>query len=89
MLKPFGCVFFTSLVFFSERERKAAVVNSFYLFYQLHHPPGPAGPHGPHGPHMYAQRMAVDPRFAYPAHISRHGDPSLNHLPHNFNMQVY
>ncbi|KAE8296570.1 Cat eye syndrome critical region protein 2 [Larimichthys crocea] len=44
-------------------------------------------PHGPHGPHMYAQRMAMDPRFAYPAHIPRHGDPSLNHLPHNFNMQ--
>ncbi|XP_075938189.1 chromatin remodeling regulator CECR2 [Anarhichas minor] len=47
----------------------------------------PPGPHGPHGPHMYGQRMAMDPRFSYPAHISRHGDPSLNHLPHNFNMQ--
>lgn len=44
---------------------------------------------GPHGPHMYAHRMAMDPRFTYPAHIPRHGDPSLNRLPHNFNMQVY
>ncbi|KAG7521553.1 cat eye syndrome critical region protein 2 [Solea senegalensis] len=44
---------------------------------QLRHP----------GPHMYAQRMAMDPRFAYPAHISRHGDPNLNHFPRNFNMQ--
>ncbi|KAK1888512.1 Cat eye syndrome critical region protein 2 [Dissostichus eleginoides] len=51
---------------------------------QLHRPPGPPGPHGPH---MYGQRMAMDPRFAYPAHIPRHGDPSLNHMPHNFNMQ--
>lgn len=38
---------------------------------------------------MYAQRMAMDPHFAYPAHIPRHGDPSLSRLPHNFNMQVY
>uniref|UniRef100_A0AAQ4R1U3 CECR2 histone acetyl-lysine reader n=1 Tax=Gasterosteus aculeatus aculeatus TaxID=481459 RepID=A0AAQ4R1U3_GASAC len=45
------------------------------------------GPPGPHGPHMYGQRMAMDPRFSYPAHIPRHGDPSLNRLPHNFNMQ--
>uniref|UniRef100_A0A3P8RS52 CECR2 histone acetyl-lysine reader n=1 Tax=Amphiprion percula TaxID=161767 RepID=A0A3P8RS52_AMPPE len=52
---------------------------------QLRHP---AGPPGPHGPHMYAQRMAMDPRFAYPVHISRHGDPNLNRLPHNFSMQV-
>ncbi|KAM7414152.1 hypothetical protein PAMA_019124 [Pampus argenteus] len=51
---------------------------------QLRRPPGP---HGPHGPHMYAHRMAMDPRFAYPAHIPRHGDPSLNRLPHNYNMQ--
>ncbi|XP_018558987.2 LOW QUALITY PROTEIN: chromatin remodeling regulator CECR2 [Lates calcarifer] len=51
---------------------------------QLRHPPGPPGPHGPH---MYAQRMAMDPRFAYPAHIPRHGDPNLNRLPRNFNMQ--
>ncbi|XP_070828325.1 chromatin remodeling regulator CECR2 [Chaetodon trifascialis] len=41
---------------------------------QLHRP---SGPHGPHGPHMYAQRMAMDPRFNYPVHIPRH----------NFNMQ--
>ncbi|XP_070763704.1 chromatin remodeling regulator CECR2 [Enoplosus armatus] len=54
---------------------------------QLRRPPGPLGPHGPHGPHMYVQRMAMDPRFAYPAHIPRHGDPSLNRMPHNFNMQ--
>lgn len=37
---------------------------------------------------MYAQRMTMDPRFAYPVHISRHRDPNLNQLPHNFNMQV-
>ncbi|XP_059190683.1 chromatin remodeling regulator CECR2 [Centropristis striata] len=43
--------------------------------------------HHPHGPHMYGQRMAMDPRFSYPAHIPRHGDPSMNRLPHNFNMQ--
>lgn len=55
------------------------------LSHQLRHPPGPPGLHGPH---MYAQRMAMDPRFAYPAHIRRHGDPSLNHVPRNFNMQV-
>lgn len=55
------------------------------LSYQLRRPPGP---HGLHGPHIYAQRMAMDPRFAYPAHIPRHGDPSLNRLPHNYNMQV-
>ncbi|XP_023124912.2 chromatin remodeling regulator CECR2 isoform X1 [Amphiprion ocellaris] len=51
---------------------------------QLRHP---AAPPGPHGPHMYAQRMAMDPRFAYPVHISRHGDPNLNRLPHSFSMQ--
>ncbi|XP_031141207.2 cat eye syndrome critical region protein 2 isoform X1 [Sander lucioperca] len=51
---------------------------------QLRRPPGPPGPQGPH---LYGQRMAMDPRFAYQAHIPRHGDPSLNHLPHNFNMQ--
>ncbi|XP_068613303.1 chromatin remodeling regulator CECR2-like [Brachionichthys hirsutus] len=51
---------------------------------QRYHRPGPTGPHGPH---MFAQGMAMDPRFAYPAHIPRHGDPSLNRLPHNFNMQ--
>ncbi|XP_049429400.1 cat eye syndrome critical region protein 2 isoform X3 [Epinephelus fuscoguttatus] len=54
---------------------------------QVRRPPGPPGPPGPHGPHMYGQRMAMDPRFAYPGHIPRHGDPGLNHLPHNFNMQ--
>lgn len=45
------------------------------------------GPPGAHGPHMYAQRMAMDPRFNYPAHVHRHGDPNLNHLPYNFNVQ--
>uniref|UniRef100_A0A668TIX2 Bromo domain-containing protein n=1 Tax=Oreochromis aureus TaxID=47969 RepID=A0A668TIX2_OREAU len=45
------------------------------------------GPPGPHGPHMYAQRMAMDPRFAYQVHFSRQGDPNLNQLPHNFNIQ--
>ncbi|XP_061577331.1 chromatin remodeling regulator CECR2 isoform X1 [Cololabis saira] len=54
---------------------------------QLHHLTGPPGPPGPHGPHMYAQRMAMDPRFAHPLHIPRHRDPSLNRLPHSFNMQ--
>ncbi|XP_029991832.1 cat eye syndrome critical region protein 2 isoform X2 [Sphaeramia orbicularis] len=44
-------------------------------------------PHGPHGPHMYAQRMAMDPRFPYPPHMPSHGDPSLNRMPHNYNMQ--
>ncbi|XP_056138378.1 chromatin remodeling regulator CECR2 [Lampris incognitus] len=51
---------------------------------QLHRPPGP------HGPPMYAQRMAMDPCFAYPgqgAHIPSHGDPNLTPLPHNFSMQ--
>ncbi|XP_019749535.1 cat eye syndrome critical region protein 2 isoform X2 [Hippocampus comes] len=43
--------------------------------------------HRPHGPHMYTHSMGMDPRFAYPGHIPRHGDPSLNRLPHNFSMQ--
>lgn len=60
----------------------ASFVNSL-LSYQLRRPPGPTGPH------MYAQRMPMDPRYGYPAHIPRHGDPSLSRLPHNFNMQVY
>ncbi|XP_039988163.1 cat eye syndrome critical region protein 2 [Xiphias gladius] len=51
---------------------------------QLRHPPGHPGTHGQH---MYAQRMAMDPRFAYQAHIPRHGDPNLNRLSCNFNMQ--
>lgn len=38
---------------------------------------------------MYGQRMAMDPRFAYRAHMPRHGDPNYNRLPHNFNIQVY
>ncbi|KAF6731272.1 hypothetical protein FQA47_008967 [Oryzias melastigma] len=42
---------------------------------QFHHPAGP------HGPHMYGQRMTMDPRFTYPVHIPRHGDPNLNHMP--------
>ncbi|XP_024121054.1 cat eye syndrome critical region protein 2 homolog [Oryzias melastigma] len=49
---------------------------------QFHHPAGP------HGPHMYGQRMTMDPRFTYPVHIPRHGDPNLNHMPQSFNMQV-
>lgn len=44
--------------------------------------------HRPHGPQMYTHSMGMDPRFAYPGHIPRHGDPSLNRLPHNFSMQV-
>ncbi|XP_054632188.1 chromatin remodeling regulator CECR2 isoform X2 [Dunckerocampus dactyliophorus] len=54
------------------------------IYQHLHRPPGPPGPHGPH---MYAHRMGMDPRFAYPGHIPRHGDPNLNRLPHSFNMQ--
>lgn len=54
----------------------------FHLSYQLRRPPGP------HGPPMYAHRMAMDPRFTYPAHIPRHGDPNMNRLPHNYNIQV-
>uniref|UniRef100_A0A3Q4MYB2 Cat eye syndrome critical region protein 2-like n=1 Tax=Neolamprologus brichardi TaxID=32507 RepID=A0A3Q4MYB2_NEOBR len=53
----------------------------------LYHPGQQPGPPGPHGPHMYAQRMAMDPRFAYQVHFSRQGDPNLNQLPHNFNIQ--
>ncbi|XP_041652020.1 cat eye syndrome critical region protein 2 homolog [Cheilinus undulatus] len=54
---------------------------------QLHRPPGPPGPHGPHGPYMYGQRMTMDPRFAYPGHMPRHGEAGFNRLPHDFNMQ--
>uniref|UniRef100_A0A8C7YPI4 CECR2 histone acetyl-lysine reader n=1 Tax=Oryzias sinensis TaxID=183150 RepID=A0A8C7YPI4_9TELE len=49
---------------------------------QFHHHPA-----GPHGPHMYGQRMTMDPRFTYPVHIPRHGDPNLNHMSQSFNMQ--
>ncbi|XP_029008718.1 chromatin remodeling regulator CECR2 isoform X2 [Betta splendens] len=48
---------------------------------QLYRPPGP------HGAHMYGQRMPMDPRFAYQAHMPRHGNPNYNRLPNNFNMQ--
>lgn len=41
------------------------------------------------GAQMYAPGMPMDPRFGYQPHIPRHGNPSLNHVPHNFNMQVY
>ncbi|KAM7003574.1 LOW QUALITY PROTEIN: chromatin remodeling regulator CECR2 [Tautogolabrus adspersus] len=51
---------------------------------QIHRPPGPPGPHGPY---MYAQRMAMDPRFAYQGHMPRHGEPSFNRFPQDFNMQ--
>ncbi|KAM9376684.1 chromatin remodeling regulator CECR2 [Pholidichthys leucotaenia] len=44
-------------------------------------------PSGPYGSHMYGQRMPVDPRFGYPVHLPRPGDPNFNRLPHNFNMQ--
>ncbi|XP_034031420.1 cat eye syndrome critical region protein 2 homolog [Thalassophryne amazonica] len=37
------------------------------------------------GPHMYVQSM--DPHFTFRGHISRHGDPRLNHMPHKFNIQ--
>uniref|UniRef100_A0A8C6VZG6 Bromo domain-containing protein n=1 Tax=Nothobranchius furzeri TaxID=105023 RepID=A0A8C6VZG6_NOTFU len=45
-------------------------------------------PTGSNGPQMYAQRVPMDPRFAYPVHIPRHGEPSFSHLPHSYNMQV-
>ncbi|XP_022605691.1 cat eye syndrome critical region protein 2 [Seriola dumerili] len=70
-----------------QRMREGDIRGMYHPGQQLHRPPGPPGPHGPHGPHMYAQRMAMDPRFAYPGHIPRHGDPNLNRLPRNFNMQ--
>nr|XP_015820931.2 chromatin remodeling regulator CECR2 isoform X2 [Nothobranchius furzeri] len=44
-------------------------------------------PTGSNGPQMYAQRVPMDPRFAYPVHIPRHGEPSFSHLPHSYNMQ--
>ncbi|XP_041853154.1 cat eye syndrome critical region protein 2 isoform X2 [Melanotaenia boesemani] len=64
--------------------RESGIRSMYYPGQQLHHSTGPSGPHGPH---MYAQRMAMDPRFSYPVHIPRHGDPNLNRLPHSFNMQ--
>ncbi|GLD68400.1 cat eye syndrome critical region protein 2, partial [Lates japonicus] len=67
-----------------QRTHEGDIRGMYHPGQQLRHPPGPPGPHGPH---MYAQRMAMDPRFAYPAHIPRHGDPNLNRLPRNFNMQ--
>ncbi|KAK5601172.1 hypothetical protein CRENBAI_003108 [Crenichthys baileyi] len=47
----------------------------------------PAGPPGPLGPQIYTQRMPMDPRFGYPVHIPRHGDPNFSRYPHSFNMQ--
>ncbi|XP_053741004.1 chromatin remodeling regulator CECR2 [Synchiropus splendidus] len=44
-------------------------------------------PHGPPVSHMYSHRMAMDPRFAYPAHMPRHGNPHFNHMQPNYNMQ--
>ncbi|XP_023204544.1 cat eye syndrome critical region protein 2 isoform X1 [Xiphophorus maculatus] len=44
-------------------------------------------PAGPPGPQMFAQRMAMDPRFSYPVHIPRPGDPNFSRYPHSFNMQ--
>lgn len=38
---------------------------------------------------MYAPRMPMDSRFGYPSYIPRHGNHNLNHVPPNFNMQVY
>ncbi|XP_053282877.1 chromatin remodeling regulator CECR2 isoform X1 [Pleuronectes platessa] len=51
---------------------------------QLRHPHGPPAHHGPP---MYAQRMGMDPRFAYSAHLPRHGHPNLNRFASDFNMQ--
>lgn len=45
-------------------------------------------PAGPHDPQMFTQRIAMDPRFGYPVHIPRHGDPNLSRYPHSFAMQV-
>ncbi|XP_036961926.1 cat eye syndrome critical region protein 2 isoform X1 [Acanthopagrus latus] len=64
--------------------REGDIRGMYHRRQQLPRPPGPAGPHGPH---MYSQRMAIDPRFSYPAHIPRHGDPSLSRLPQSYNMQ--
>ncbi|XP_021430517.2 cat eye syndrome critical region protein 2 isoform X1 [Oncorhynchus mykiss] len=51
---------------------------------QLQHPPGP---------HMYGQRMAMDPRYAYPhpgqGHMPRPGDPNAHHMPQHYNMQPH
>uniref|UniRef100_A0A3P9Q8T4 Cat eye syndrome critical region protein 2 n=1 Tax=Poecilia reticulata TaxID=8081 RepID=A0A3P9Q8T4_POERE len=38
---------------------------------------------------MFAQRMAMDPRFGYPVHIPRPGDPNFSRYPHSFNMQTH
>ncbi|KAK6319978.1 hypothetical protein J4Q44_G00090850 [Coregonus suidteri] len=47
----------------------------------------------PHGPHMYGQRMAMDPRYAYPhpgqGHMPRPGDPNAHHMPQHYNMQPH
>ncbi|XP_021172325.2 cat eye syndrome critical region protein 2 isoform X1 [Fundulus heteroclitus] len=46
-----------------------------------------AGPAGPHGPQMYGQRIAMDPRFGYPVHLPRPGEPNFSRYPHSFNLQ--
>nr|XP_061812940.1 chromatin remodeling regulator CECR2-like [Nerophis lumbriciformis] len=52
---------------------------------QLHRYPGPTDSQGPQ---MYAHRMGMEhQRFAYPGHIPRLGDPNMNRLPHNYNIQ--
>ncbi|XP_077423380.1 chromatin remodeling regulator CECR2 isoform X2 [Vanacampus margaritifer] len=61
-----------------QHRRQGDIRGMYHPGQQLHRPPGP---------HMYAHRMSMDPHFAYPGHIPRHGDPSSNRLPHNFNVQ--
>ncbi|XP_028813960.1 cat eye syndrome critical region protein 2 isoform X2 [Denticeps clupeoides] len=53
--------------------------NLYHPAQQLHHPAGSLGPG------MFVQRMMIDPRYPYPG--QRPGDPGLQRMPHNFNMQ--
>ncbi|XP_038162138.1 cat eye syndrome critical region protein 2 isoform X1 [Cyprinodon tularosa] len=53
----------------------------------MFHPGQLRPPAGPHDPQMFTQRIAMDPRFGYPVHIPRHGDPNLSRYPHSFAMQ--
>ncbi|XP_028306266.1 cat eye syndrome critical region protein 2 [Gouania willdenowi] len=63
--------------------REGDVRGMYHPGQQIHH-------HlGPHGRHIYGPRMAMDPRFTYPVNMHRHGDPSMNHMPHNLNMQQH
>eukprot|EP00066_Takifugu_rubripes_P016033 XP_011605299.1 PREDICTED: cat eye syndrome critical region protein 2 isoform X4 [Takifugu rubripes] len=61
--------------------RERDVRRMYHPGQQFHHLPNT------NGAHMYAPRMPMDSRFGYPTYIPRHGNPSLNHVPPNFNMQ--